>query len=311
VRFNVPRRCWHGARELLELAAVGGGTRGGDTAACARIGLLARALAFDGDRIDPVAKAKRPRMSGASPGVYAGRLAQVRASAASVLARSRAVCVASSVAVSATVAAAVARSMAEAMPPVTDTNWRRTNVWQIGSFKKKPPPKLTLQIAKTRWNKHATMRVHQARPRCAAPPLGAAPGERRAIVIASYAAESSPVSVPAARRSAQPGPVVSTERSTKPHRSGPACPRGESGAVSQRRRPPPVARRWRRQPGIAQLILPGSGSAPPGHAAVRIFLPRVMHACINHKLCQRRVEPAASVHYRKTHERPAFDRPYR
>jgi hypothetical protein len=155
----------------------------------------------------------------------------------------------------------------------------------------------------------------QARPRCAAPPLGAAPGERRAIVIASYAAESSPVSVPAARRSAQPGPVVSTERSTKPHRSGPACPRGESGAVGQRRRPRPVARpvarRWRRQPGIEQLILPGSGSAPPGHAAVRIFLPRVMHACINHKLCQGRVEPTASVHYRKTHERPAFDRPYR
>ena len=94
MRFNVPRRCWQGARELLELVAVGGGTRGRN-AACKRIGLLA----------------------------------QVRASA--------------------TVAAAVGRSTAETMPPVTDTNWRRTNSWPASFFKMKPQPKLTLRIAKT------------------------------------------------------------------------------------------------------------------------------------------------------------------
>ena len=97
------------------------------------------------------------------------------------------------------------------------------------------------------------------------------PERVRAIVIASYAAESSSVSVPAARRSAQPRPVVSTDRSPKPQRSGPACPRGESGAVSRHRRPRPVARPWGGQPGIAQLVLPAGGSAPPGHAAIGIF----------------------------------------
>lgn len=284
MRFNVPRSCCQGARELLELAAVDGGTRGGDTAACARIGLLARTLALDGDRIDPVAKAKRPRMSGASPGVYAERLAQVRASAASVLARSRAICPASSVAVSAAVVAAVASAMAEAMPPVTDTNWRRTNVWPADSFKKKPQQKLTLQIAKTRWTKHATIRVHQARPGsttlCSATPWRCprrASGDRYCQSRGGEFAR-----VRASRTQ------VGTAKAGREHEEEHKASQVRAGMSARRKRrcqpapPSPISR---------QTLAPATWDRTADSAWCRVsaartgsrqdFFPRVMHACIN------------------------------